>query len=92
YLCVGALDSVTPHIGMVGMVVLMVSALLTAGYLLPLVIAAFFPGRDVEVKRDLLPESMSVPLVILALLVVCLGLGAGWLAQPLNAIVATLFA
>ncbi|MBR6823619.1 MAG: proton-conducting membrane transporter [Firmicutes bacterium] len=92
YLCVGALDSATPLIGMVGMVVLMVSALLTAGYLLPLVIAAFFPGRDVEVKRDLLPESMSVPLVILALLVVCLGLGAGWLAQPLNAIVATLFA
>lgn len=61
-------------------IVLLISALLTAGYLLPIVIDAFFPGRGrkAEVKRIEKP-SMYIPMIILAVLCVGLGLISGGL-------------
>ena len=54
YLATGALASETGIWTWLGPVVLLVSALLTAGYLLPLTIQGFFPGRDLkrEEERD----------------------------------------
>ena len=46
YLASGALSSGTGIWSWVGPVVLLVSALLTAGYLLPLTIQGYFPGHD----------------------------------------------
>ena len=50
YLALGALASETGVWAWMGPAVLLVSALLTAGYLLPLTIQGFFPGTDL--KRD----------------------------------------
>lgn len=48
YLAQGALSSGTGVWSFAGPVVLLVSALLTAGYLLPLTIQGFFPGTDFD--------------------------------------------
>ena len=50
YLALGALASETGVWTWMGPAVLLVSTLLTAGYLLPLTIQGFFPGTDL--KRD----------------------------------------
>src|SRR6056297_21900 len=56
-------------------VILLVSAILTAGYLLPIVVTAFFPG---EMERELVnkepPLMMLVPIVVLTAITVALGL------------------
>ncbi|MDO5408918.1 MAG: proton-conducting transporter membrane subunit [Lachnospiraceae bacterium] len=51
YLAQGALASGTGIWSWLGPVVLLVSALLTAGYLLPLTIQGFFPGADFNVEE-----------------------------------------
>jgi len=48
YLCVGALETDMPVFAWLGPVILLVSALLTAGYLLPITINGFLPGKDFE--------------------------------------------
>lgn len=50
FLCMGSLDSGVAVFCWLGPVILLVSALLTAGYLLPITIAAFLPGHDFEQK------------------------------------------
>lgn len=48
-------------------VILLISALLTAGYLLPVAFKAFFPGKDAEVSevRDEPNWLMTVPMILL---------------------------
>ena len=49
-------------------VVLLISALLTAGYLLTVVVDAFFPGhegKEAELKKAEPPRIMWIPLVFL---------------------------
>ena len=63
--------------GWLGPVVLLVSALLTAGYLVSVVIAAFFPGEEFDyaglVKKE--PNfKMLFPMVIFAICVVFIGI------------------
>ena len=59
---------------------LLISALLTAGYLLPVTVRGFLPGRDwqTEHRAETIPEKepvgMLVPLLVLAALAVLLGL------------------
>lgn len=48
YLCTGALQTKYPVFSWLGPVVLLVSALLTAGYLLPISIKGFFPGKEYD--------------------------------------------
>ncbi len=58
-------------------VVLLISALLTAGYLFPIAIDAFFPGRDFDtsgLKKKEPSLLMTVPLIILCLLALAAGL------------------
>lgn len=64
YLASGALASGTGAWTWIGPVVLLVSALLTAGYLLPLTIHGFFPGADFDGReirdRDLAGKEPSL--------------------------------
>ncbi len=73
-----ALDSAPGAFAWLIPVVLLVSALLTAGYLLPVVIDAFFPGEEAPagLKRTESPL-MWVPMAVLAVGAVLLGLFSG---------------
>lgn len=80
YLAQGAISSGIAVFSWLGPVILLISALLTAGYLLPVTIRGFFPGADYNyealVKKEPSPL-MTVPVLILALLSVLLGLLPG---------------
>lgn len=77
YLAIGSLDAAIPVFRWLGPVVLLVSALLTAGYLLPPAIIAFLPGADFDYsqvrKREPSPF-MTVPILIMTVLSVLMGL------------------
>ena len=73
-LAMGALQTGST-LAAVGVVVLMVSALLTAFYLLPIVAAAFFPGRDFEAgEKCEVEKQMLVPPIVFSGLTVILGM------------------
>lgn len=77
YLALGSLKSGLPVLSVLGPVVLLVSALLTAGYLLPLTIHGFFPGADYDYTRLQKREPcklMTVPILIMTFLSVLIGL------------------
>ena len=86
YMAAGALN--LGNFGMFGIVILMVSALLTAGYLLPIVTDAFFPGDDYDYSRvvpfKLLPLKMIVPLLLLATGAVMTGIFGGTIIDFVN--------
>ena len=66
YLAMGALATGST-VATIGVVVLMVSALLTAFYLLPIVAAAFFPGKDFEAgEKCEVPKTMLIPQIVFA--------------------------
>lgn len=76
YLAIGSLDCGVSVINWLGPVILLISALLTAGYLLPISMRGFFPGDDFDVEgcEKLEPNLlMTVPIVILTVLAVILG-------------------
>ncbi len=68
YLAVGSLSADIGAFAYIGPAILLVSALLTAGYLLPIPIKGFFPGADFDYstckKKEASPW-MVVPIVIL---------------------------
>ena len=77
HLALGALDSGIPVFSWLGPVVLLISALLTAGYLLPITIHGFLPGADFScagLKKKEPGLVMLLPIAILALLAIALGL------------------
>lgn len=94
YLAEGALSSGIPVFDWLGPVVLLLSALLTAGYLLPISIHGFLPGENYDYgklqKKEPSPF-MTVPILILTVLSVIMGLLPGgflqYLAQLIEKIV-----
>lgn len=81
YLAEGALASGIPVFSWLGPVVLLVSALLTAGYLLPVTMKGFFPGEEypypVNTGGSHKKEAslfMLIPMVILTVSAVVLGM------------------
>lgn len=80
YLITTAFSSGSMVQGLVGIVVLMASTMLSALYLLPLCVKAFFPGRDFVadelIKRDP-PRVMSISVLIITIAVVVLGVFPG---------------
>ncbi len=77
FLALGSLKSGIPVFGVLGPVILLVSALLTAGYLLPLTIHGFFPGADYDYDRLQKKEPcklMRVPILMLTALSVLAGI------------------
>ena len=75
----------------IGVVILMVSALLTAGYLLPIVARGFFPGRDYTCKKTDAGLSMIVPLFALAAVAAVLGMFPGGVLRFFGTIAGNLF-
>ncbi len=55
-------------LGLVGTAILMVSALLTAGYLLPVVADAFFPGRAEEYYH----KENKEPCFLMTITIICI--------------------
>lgn len=92
YLAVGALRSGTGIFAWLGPAVLLVSALLTAGYLLPVTIKGFLPGADFDYENLQKKEPnlwMVVPLAIFAALSILLGIFPNPLAEYIGTIVGT---
>lgn len=76
YLAQGAFDSQIGILGWGGIVVLLLSALLTAGYLLPITMKGFFTEKkteELEFEKGEPPMAMLMPLMILAFLAMILG-------------------
>lgn len=76
HLAIGSLETGIPIVSWLGPVVLLISALLTAGYLLPIAIDGFFPGPEFDYehleKKDP-TKQMLVPIMILAAFAVLFG-------------------
>jgi len=69
--------------------VLLISALLTAGYLLPITIDGFLPGADYDyksLKKNEPKKIMVIPILILAAIAVLLGVFPNPLIQFVEAI------
>ena len=95
YLAMGALESGLGIFSWLGPVILLVSALLTAGYLLPITVNGFLPGAEydyaaLEKKEPNL--TMLIPLLILAALAVLLGVFPKALTDYLADLVSALWA
>jgi multicomponent Na+:H+ antiporter subunit D len=94
YLAEGALSADVGVFGYLGPAVLLVSALLTAGYLLPVTLKGFFPGEAIgelepSVKEP--PSAMWIPLMILAVLSMLLGILPNPLITFVSRIVSAVF-
>ncbi len=77
YLATGALDSGLYLFQYLGPVILLLSALLTAGYLLPLTIHGFFPGRDFDYSNLKHQEPgllMLIPVILLTIFTLLIGI------------------
>lgn len=78
YLLSAGLEAPLQIFGIAGVAVLVISALLTAGYLLPVVTEAFFPGRDYITERREVGHDMTWPMIAFCTAMVLLGLLPGW--------------
>ena len=94
YLAQGGLLPQAGILGLVGVAVLMVSALLTAGYLMSIVVNGFFPGKDFDYASLQKKEPnylMTVPLVLLSIAVVGFGMMPAPLMQAIRSISGMIF-
>ncbi|MCR5791087.1 MAG: proton-conducting membrane transporter [Lachnospiraceae bacterium] len=93
YLGTGALSASVPVFSYLGPAVLLVSALLTAGYLLPMAINGFFPGNVSAPEEQEFPGKagmrMLVPIITLTALAVLPGIFPGpllhWIEKLIEA-------
>ena len=88
-ICIGALTSNVGVFSWAGPAVLLVSALLTAGYLLPVTIQGFFPGADFDyghLEKKEPSWRMTFPMVVMTVLAVVLGMFPGILLGPVTAL------
>ncbi len=77
YLATGSLESGMGSLSWIGPVVLLLSAMLTAGYLLSITIKGFFPGNDYDYSSLVKKEPnllMVVPMVLLTVIAVGFGM------------------
>lgn len=88
-LCRAAVDSGNP-LAYVGVAALMISALLTAVYMLTMVVRAFFPGRDFDDEgiKDVKDPNwlMLFPLAVFVAVMFCFGLYSGPVMEFLRGI------
>ena len=70
YLALGSLQTEIPVLSWLGPVILLISALLTAAYLLPITVKGFFPGEDCHAPAEKKEPNawMLCPLLLLAAL------------------------
>lgn len=75
----------------IGVIVLMISALLTAGYLLPIVSRGYFPGENFKAEKTDAGMAMVAPLFLLAAIAAVLGVFPEPVVSVFRAISANLF-
>lgn len=91
FLAQGALASGTGVITWLGPVVLLISALLTAAYLLPVTIRGFFPGVDcATLEKKECGKTMLIPMLLCSALVVLLGMFPNALMDAVTSIISPL--
>lgn len=76
YMALGALRTMSGPLAYIVPAILLISALLTAGYLFQPIVSAFFPGEDVpkdSCQRIYEPPAMMVSLVIFSIICIVLG-------------------
>lgn len=77
YLAIGSLESNLFIFDLLGPVVLLISAFLTAGYLLPFSIKAFMRNEEKEVLEiKKIPYTMTIPIILLTIATILFGLVA----------------
>lgn len=93
YLAEGALSANIPVISYLGPVILLLSALLTAGYLLPITLRGFFPGESYVAQEGIKESSwmMRVPLLCLTAATVLLGMFPNPVLHWISGIAGALF-
>lgn len=86
YLALGSLKTGIAGFSWLGPVILLASALLTAGYLFPIAVQGFLPGKEfdkIPLKTCEAGLTMTIPMVILAVAALLLGMFSnsliGWL-------------
>ena len=80
FLASGTLDASLGALGYVACAVLLVSAILTAAYLLPIMIKGFFVGDKVIEKNE--PNKlMTIPLIVLVTFVFLVGIFSGYISD-----------
>lgn len=91
YLAECGLLPISGSVGVVGVVILMVSALLTAGYLLPIVLDAFFKKAEAFDTVKEASYCMTIPLVLLSVVLVLGGIFPFFFIQYIGGISGVLF-
>lgn len=93
YLAQGSLQTQAGFFSWLGPVILLTSALMTAGYLLPITMNGFFPGDDTnsQIPKKEPSLCMLFPLIVLACLVVGLGILPNGLIEYVNQIATAVF-
>ncbi|WFA08476.1 proton-conducting transporter membrane subunit [Tissierella sp. Yu-01] len=94
YLGIGGLSHIDYNLGFAGTATLILSALLTAGYLIPIFVDAFFPGQDFDYTtvRKIEPSKyMTIPLIVMTIAIVAFGMFPGVLVKFFNNIAVGLF-
>lgn len=91
YLVSAGLEGSSWAVGVAGMAVLILSALLTAGYLLPIVTEGFFPGKEFIAERKEVGPRMIWPMILFSAAGLLLGLFPGGLIQWLQQLTMQLF-
>ncbi len=90
-LATAALASAPGVLGIAGVAVLILSALLTAAYLLPVVTRGFFPGEGYVAKRREVCPRMTGPMLAFSALALLFGLFPGGLIDWINRLVTRIF-
>ena len=103
YLGVGAFNSAIPVVRWLGPCTLLISALLTAGYLLTISLRAFFgntkdgAGNDLLIEKEASEESlepgirMLLPIILLTIMAILFGIWPGPLMNIITLVSTTLF-
>ena len=87
HLCLAALEGLPNWLAYLVPGVLILSALLTAGYLFAPVVSAFFPGEDYVPEAPIKESALLlISPAILALAVLVLGLGSSWITSVMDTI------
>ncbi len=89
FLCSGALDANIGAFSYIGPAILLISALLTAGYLFPITIDGFFPGKDFSGNTEKCEADlkMLIPIILLGVLALVLGVFPGKLQAGIEVII-----
>lgn len=95
YLAQGALSADIPVVCYLGPAILLISAVFTAAYLLPVSVTGFLPGREENgqfktYRREKEPVAMVIPMVVLTVAAVGFGLFPNGLMRFLSGICSTI--